>query len=111
MRQFLRDYGLSVALALIFLVTWVVHSISGWYMFAGDQIQHGSQPELWGADGYFWTWMENTFQNWQSEFLQMFAMVVLTTFLIHRHSHESRDEEDQMKAQIEQILAILEEKK
>ena len=32
-----------------------------------------------------------TFENWQSEFLQVFIFIVLTTFLVHRHSHESPD--------------------
>lgn len=111
MRRFFSDYGLSAVLAVFFIGTWLVHSVSGWYWFSADQLQHGTQPHLWGEDGFFWVWMENTFQNWQSEFLQMFVMVLLTTFLIHRHSHESRDEQDQMKAEIQQILAIVEARK
>jgi hypothetical protein len=35
-------------------------------------------------------------ENWQSEFLQLLTFVVLTTFLIHRNSHESRDSDDEM---------------
>jgi hypothetical protein len=107
MRQFLHDYGLSVALGILFIATWIVHSIAGWYDFAAEQVQHGSEAVLWGSDGYIWRWLENTFQNWQSEFLQMVVMVVLTTFLIHRHSHESSDADDNMKAQIEEIREML----
>ena len=36
--------------------------------------------------------------NWQSEFLQLLAFVVLTTYFIHRGSHESRDGDDELKA-------------
>jgi surface polysaccharide O-acyltransferase-like enzyme len=107
--RFLSDYGLSVALAAIFIVTMLVHTWSGWMMYAADQVQHGSDPVLWGNDGYIWWWLENTFQNWQSEFLQMLATVVLTTFLIHRHSQQSADEMDAMNAKIDQIVAMLEE--
>jgi hypothetical protein len=109
MRRFLSDYGLSLALFAMFLGTWLVHTWSGWFMYASEQLQHGAEPALWGSDGYIWTWLENTFQNWQSEFLQMLAMVILTTFLIHRHSNESRDEQDLVNAKVDQILAMLEE--
>ena len=58
-----------------------------------------------------WTWLENTFQNWHSEFLQMLVTVVLTTFLVHRHSHESADDQDEIKAQVEYLVALAEERK
>src|SRR3954467_12377081 len=109
MRTFLRDYGLSVALAAIFIGTMLVHTWSGWMMFASDQMQHGSQPILWGDDGYIWTWLENTFQNLQSELPQMLRTFVLTTFLVHRHSQQSSDDLDLVKAKVDQILAMLEE--
>ena len=37
-----------------------------------------------GPDGYIWRWAQATFENWQSEFLQVFVFIVLTTFLVHR---------------------------
>lgn len=48
----------------------------------------------------------------QSEFLRLLTFVVLTSFLIHRNSHESRDSEDEMQRtlnRIEQRLKSLEE--
>ena len=107
---FLSDYGLSIVLAGIFVVTMLVHTWSGWMVYASEQLQHSGDPALWGDDGYIWTWLENTFQNWQSEFLQMLATVVLTTFLIHRHSQQSADEMDVMNAKIDHIVAMLEER-
>lgn len=44
-----------------------------------------------------------TFENWQSEFLQLFAMVVLTSFLIHKGSHESRDNDDEVNKRLFRI--------
>ncbi|HJQ95463.1 MAG TPA: DUF6766 family protein [Acidimicrobiia bacterium] len=43
------------------------------------------------------------FENWQSEFLQILTFVILTTYFIHRHSHESADENDEMAADIRAI--------
>ena len=47
--------------------------------------------------------MAKTFENWQSEFLQLFTMVVLTAFLIHRGSQESKDSDDEMKEMLEAL--------
>jgi hypothetical protein len=107
--RFLSDYGLGVALGGIFLLTMLMHTWSGWMVYANEQLQHGSKAVLWGNDGYIWMWLENTFQNRQSEFLQMLATVVLTTFLIHRHSQQSADEMDGMSAKIDHIMAMLED--
>src|SRR3712207_7323625 len=35
-------------------------------------------------------------ENWQSEFLHIFFLAWLTSFLIHRGSSESRDSDDRM---------------
>jgi hypothetical protein len=48
----------------------------------------------------------------RSEFRRLLTFVVLTSFLIHRNSHESRDSEDEMQRtlnRIEQRLKSLEE--
>ena len=45
-----------------------------------------------------------TFENWQSEFLQLFTMVVLTAYLIHKGSHESKDTDER----VDEVLARIE---
>ena len=42
------------------------------------------------TQGHFW---EAIFENWESEFLQMAAYIVLTVFLIQKGSSESKDPE------------------
>jgi hypothetical protein len=49
--------------------------------------------------------------NWQSEFLQLLSMVVLTAWLIHTGSAESRDSTDRMEAKIDEIKRLVEWKK
>jgi hypothetical protein len=72
------------------------------------------KPPRWlGADGYAWTWGSVTFENWQSELLQLLTFVALTTYLVHRGSHESKDTDERMQSQldrIEQRLATLRER-
>jgi hypothetical protein len=58
---------------------------------------------VFGGDRYIWEFLAATFENWQSEFLQLLAMVVLTSFLIHRGSAESNDSNDRMEARLDEI--------
>jgi len=109
MRRFLSSYGLSVALAVFFLLSWLVQSVAGWSEYASEQEAHNQIATLFGDGGYIWGWLQSTFENWQSEFLQLFTFVVLSAFLLHRHSHESKDGQDQMQAQIEELLALVKE--
>jgi hypothetical protein len=97
---FVRDYGLGIVLAVLFFVSWVLQSVTGWMEFAGNQQAHGETAQLFGPSGYFWSWMAATFENWQSEFLQLFTMVLLTAFLIHRGSTESKDSDDELSLQV-----------
>jgi hypothetical protein len=69
--------------------------------------QAGREPAAFGADGYVWPWAQATFENWQSEFLQVFVFILLTTFLIHRRSHESPDADDETAAALRRIEARL----
>jgi len=113
-KQFLRDYGLGVVLALLFLGSWILQTLTGWVEFAAEQQSHGEAAQVFGPSGYFWPWMAATFENWQSEFLQLFTMVVLTAFLIHKGSSESKDSDDEMMLELAQIrrqLTELTEKK
>ena len=44
-------------------------------------------------------------ENWQSEFLQVFVFIVLTTFLVHRKSHESPDTDYDNEAALRRLEA------
>jgi uncharacterized protein DUF6766 len=101
--KLLRNYSLSIVLAVLFFVSWLLQSTTGWVEFVGNQQAHGEAAELFGQSGYFWSWMQATFENWQSEFLQLFTMVVLVSFLIHKGSQESKDADTELKAMLEDV--------
>jgi hypothetical protein len=112
MMRLWKNYNLSIVLALLFLLSWVAQTWSGWVLFQAEQAQHGEQAAILGQSGYIWSWAEATFENWQSEFLQLLTFVVLTAFLIHRGSHESKDTDEEMLAvlkRIDQRVRALEE--
>jgi hypothetical protein len=99
----LRNYGLTIVLAGLFFFSWLGQALAGWVTFSGEASQHGVQATLLGGNGFIWSWLADTFENWQSEFLQLFTMVVLTTFLIHRGSQQSKDSDEELKLMVERI--------
>jgi hypothetical protein len=107
-----RDYSLSIVLCALFLVSWAGQTWVGWMEFSAEQQAHGQVAQVLGQDGYVWSWAQATLENWQSEFLQLLTFVILTSCLIHKGSHESKDSDDRMQAtldRIEQRLRRIEE--
>ena len=93
MRKQLRDNGLSLTLGGLFLLCFLGHSLTGYYAYNAEQHAHQHPPVRYGAyltSGHFWG---TVFENWESEFVQMAAYVVLTVFLVQRGSAESKDPE------------------
>jgi hypothetical protein len=103
LRRLWRDYSLSIVVGVLFLVSFVLHMIFGWWQYAADQASQGQPATVFGWDGYVIYFGEWTFQNWQSEFLEVFALIVLTAFLVHKGSHESKDSDDEMQASIDRL--------
>jgi hypothetical protein len=89
-RTFVYSNSLLLVMAAIFLGSWFAHSVTGWSEYNADQVAH-EQPQLsWlsylgSAD--FW---QTTLQNWQSEFLAVGSMAILTVYLRQRGSAESK---------------------
>lgn len=87
----LYEYSLSLAFLLLFLVSFTLHAVSGAREYSESQREHGQYEEVTTLE-YMRTprfWFES-FQNWQSEFLAVGAMVVLSIFLRQRGSPESK---------------------
>ena len=90
MRRTLRENGLSITLFALFFFSLVGQSVTGHHEYNQDQQEHG-QPSVGYVEylksGHF---IEAVFENWESEFLQMAAYVVLTIFLYQKGSSESK---------------------
>lgn len=85
------EHSLSLAFLLLFLFSFVLHAVGGAGEYNQEQKEHG-QPQQVSVIGYMGTsrfWFESL-QNWQSEFLAVGSMVVLTIFLRERGSKESK---------------------
>jgi hypothetical protein len=94
-KRFLRDNSLSLVMFGLFALFLIAQSVTGFNVYNDDQFEHGeatiSYPEYLRT-GHF---VEATFENWESEYLQMGAYVLFTVFLFQRGSSESKDPDKQ----------------
>ena len=93
MKRFFRNNGLSIVFALLFIFSLVGQALTG-FNEHNQQLQEDGAPQItfskYLSSGHF---LQATFENWESEFLQMALFVVLTIFLYQKGSSESKDPE------------------
>jgi hypothetical protein len=86
----LYENSLAIAFVLLFVSAFVLHAVGGYFNVNEENLANGRPLETFGE---YWTssqfWFES-FQNWQSEFLAVLAIVVLTIFLRQRGSPQSK---------------------
>jgi hypothetical protein len=90
MRRIFKENGLAITVFAIFFATLLGLAFAGWQTYNEDQQDHGEPPV--GLTEYLGTpnFGEAVFENWESEFLQMGAYVLLTAFLFQKGSAESK---------------------
>jgi hypothetical protein len=87
----LYENSLSLAFLLLFLISFAMHALGGAAEYNQEQAEHG-EPSRLSALQYMGTsrfWFESM-QNWQSEFLAIASMVLLSIVLRQRGSPESK---------------------
>ena len=99
-RSVWREFGLGLALMLLFFSTWVGHAVAQWQTFTDEQLAHGESPEIGDFVGEFG---QSTLENRQSEFLQLFSFVTLAALFIHKGSAESKDSDEKVEASLRRI--------
>ncbi len=87
----LYEYSLSLAFLVIFLISFALHAVAGSAEYNQEQAAHGDlgvlSPLQYAGSSRFWL---ESLQNWQSEFLAIAAVVVLSIYLRQRGSPESK---------------------
>jgi hypothetical protein len=86
----LYAHSLSTALFVLFVLSFLGHASSGTHHYNDEQRAHGQAPvSIIQYVGTARFWFES-FQNWQSEFLAMGTLAVLSIWLRERGSPESK---------------------
>jgi hypothetical protein len=90
LRTALYSNSLLLVMASIWVASWLAQSITGRINYNADQLSHQAAPVSWPTyltTSDFWN---RTLQNWQSEFLAVGSMAVLSIYLRQRGSPESK---------------------
>ena len=74
----------------LWLGSWFAQSVAGWTAYNANQLDHEAATTDWL--GYLGTneFWSRTLQNWQSEFLAVGSMAILSVYLRQRGSPESK---------------------
>jgi hypothetical protein len=82
--------SLLLVMTSIWLASWLAQSIAGRIGYNAEQLDHQAPSVSWTTyvtTSDFWN---RTLQNWQSEFLAVGSMVILSVYLRQRGSPESK---------------------
>jgi hypothetical protein len=94
MRTFLRENGLSLFFAAMFLATLTAQSFAGQHDYNAEQAAHGASAVTWWAYVTSVVFWGAVMENWQSEFLQFTVFIGATVWLVQKGSNESKRLED-----------------
>lgn len=90
MKKFLVENSLSIVLFSLFVMFLLGLSITG-YLYENDELSMHHQSSInYGEYVMSAGFVEAVFENWESEFLQMWALVVLTIWLVQKGSADSK---------------------
>lgn len=84
------QHSLSLAFAILFLISFILHFYGSFKDENTEKIIKGEMPLRWYnylSESRFWF---ESLQNWQSEFLAVFSLVVLSIWLREKGSPESK---------------------
>ncbi len=84
-----------------FVVSLGLHWFFGWRSFVDEATQHGEAPEM---AAYLNEMLRDTFENWQSEFLQLLWQVVGLAYFLYVGSPASKESGDRLEAKVDALL-------
>ena len=94
------EHWINDALMALFFLSWAAQLIAQWQRFTDESLAHGQDPRIGDFVSEF---AASTFENWQSEFLQLFTFVTLAALYIHKGSAESKDGDEKLEASLRRI--------
>jgi hypothetical protein len=84
-----------------FLVSAGLHWMFGWWAFTDEASQHGQVPQF---SQFAVEAARDTFENWQSEFLQLLWQVLGLAYFLYVGSPSSKENDDRLEAKLDALL-------
>jgi hypothetical protein len=99
-----RAYSFTLVTLVLFVVSWVLHLVFQVAEVSNEAAAHG-QAFAWSQ---FWPrFFAATFENWQSEFLQLMWQAAGLAMFLHWGSSQSREGDVRVEAKLDELLRRL----
>lgn len=99
----LRKYAYAWLTLSFFLGSLILHWYFGWQAHVSEAAEHGQAPQQ--AD-YLNEMLRDTFENWQSEFLQLMWQVCGLAYFLYVGSPASKENDDRVEAKVDALLIM-----
>jgi len=99
----MKKYAYGWITALFFLVSIAGHWAFGWFAYLDEQAAQHVAPKV---SEYLVVIGRDTFENWQSEFLQLIWQVVGLAYFLYVGSPSSKENDDRVEAKIDALIRI-----
>lgn len=100
-KTILKGYAYAWLTLGFFLGSLALHWLFGWKAFVDDASAHGQAPMF---GNYATEMLRDTFENWQSEFLQLLWQVVGLAYFLYLGSPSSHENDDRLEAKVDALL-------
>lgn len=97
----MKKYGYAWVTLGFFLISFGLHWWFGWNAFVDEAVEHGQRADV---NEYLTQMGRDTFENWQSEFLQLLWQVVGLAYFLYVGSPSSKENDDRTEAKIDALL-------
>jgi len=98
-----KKYGYAWVTLAFLLGSLLLHWYFGWASFVAEALEHGQTPV---RTDYLNQMMRDTFENWQSEFLQLLWQVCGLAYFLYVGSPSSKENDDRVEAKVDALLIM-----
>lgn len=90
-------------LILFFILILSIQTVAGWYDFASWKRVNGATPQMFGPDGFVWSWARENFRVWQAQLLMFICLLCGVNYITHRTKSEFTQEINASTNEIRQL--------
>ena len=99
----MKKYAYGWITVIFFTVSILGHWIFGWFAFVDEARQHNQTPEF---SSFAVQLARDTFENWQSEFLQLLWQVLGLAYFLYVGSPTSKEGNDRLEAKVDALIRL-----
>jgi hypothetical protein len=96
-----KAYSFALVTAGMFAVSWTLQAVFQWIAMANESAEHG---EALTVVQFLPQFLSSTFENWQSEFLQLIWQAAGLALFYFWGSSQSRESDERLEAKVDELL-------